>query len=233
MRKDDVTARKDTVVAVLAAFSLMVTLFMMTPTSSEGNPLPQEPYPYTQLPIRSQFENKTLEPFTLLSTFDRPSTGYVQFENDCVKYHSDRDTWIATRTQILSTVIARWTWKPVDGNEFVCECWNAYPTGQGRTAMIIFRDGKVYYTHFPEQRYLVDYDPRSEKFITVEMEVNYTGSEIRTLSINGLRFEHLPIKDEPIGSNNGFWQLQFYLKTKGTVLIRSIEAAQAIAHDSP
>jgi hypothetical protein len=225
MRKDDVTARKDKVVAILATFCLMVTLFMMTPTSSEGNPLPQEPYPYTQLPIRSQFENKTLEPFALLSTFDRPSTGYAQFENDCVKYHSDGDTWIATRTQILSTVITRWMWKPVEGNEFVCECWNADPTGHGRTAMIIFRNGKVYYTHFPDQQYLVDYDPRSEKWTTVEMEVNYTESEIRTLTINGLKFEHLPIGDEPIGSNNGFWQLQFYLKAKGTVLIRSIEAA--------
>jgi len=228
-----VTTTKNTVAAILATFCLMVTLFMMAPTSSEGNPLPQEPYPYTQLPIRSQFENKTLEPYALLSTFDRPSTGYVQFENDYVKYHSDGDTWIAATTQILSTVTATWTWKPVEGNEFVLECWNAYPTRQGRTAMIIFRDGKVYYTHYPEQRYLIDYDPRSEKWTTVEMEVNYTESEIRTLTINGLRFEHLPIKDEPIGSNNGFWQLQFYLKAKGTVLIKSMEAAQTIAHDSP
>lgn len=225
--------RKEFVVAILAAFCLMVTLFMMTSTGSEVNPLPQEPYPYTQLPIRSQFENKTLEPFALLSTFDRPSTGYVQFENDCVKYHSDGDTWIATTTQVLSTVIATWTWKPVEGNEFICECWNAYPNSQGLTAMIIFRNGKVYYTCYPEQRYLVDYDPRSEKWTTVEMEVNYTASEITTLTINGLRFEHLPIKDEPIGSNNGFWQLQFYLPTKVTVLVKSIEATQATVQDSP
>jgi hypothetical protein len=99
--------------------------------------------------------------------------------------------------------------------------------------MIIFRNGKVYYVNYPEQRYLVDYDPLSENWTTVEMEVNYTASEIKTLNINGLRFEHLPIKDELIGNNNGFWQLQFYLRAKGTVLIRSIEAVQATVQDLP
>jgi hypothetical protein len=59
------------------------------------------------------------------------------------------------------------------------------------------------------------------------VDVDFTKPEIRTLNINGPRFEQLLIKDEPIGSNDRFGQLQFYPKAKGTALIGSIKALQA------
>jgi hypothetical protein len=205
-----------------------VLLFSAQPIAKEsylGAALPHEPYPYTTLPIKSQFEEGKLEPFELLGAFNSPGFGEVSFEELCLKYESGSWSWLVTRTEELQGVVnAKWVWKPVGGQEFIIEAWNARPDRVGDTAMIIFKDGKVYQSRYPGEVHLMDFDPYKADWVTVQMVINYTIPEIEELWINGYHFSHLPIRHEPIAPTNSFWQLQIFLQDSSLVLVKDIQA---------
>jgi hypothetical protein len=186
--------------------------------------LPHEPYPYTDFPIESKFDKGKLEPFTLLAAFDFPGSGEVSFEDSHLKYKSSTWSWLVIRTELQDVVNAKWVWKAIEGKEFIIEAWEAYTNNFGRTAMIIFRDGKVYQVQFPNEVYLMDFDPFND-FVTVQMIVDYHASEIRDLWINEYHFSHLPMNDEPIGKPiSPFWQMQIFLRSSSTVLVEDMQA---------
>jgi hypothetical protein len=203
-------------------------LLSAQPLCGESYPyatLPHEPYPYTTLPIKSKFEEGKLEPFGLLATFDQPGSGQVSFQKSVLEYESGSGSWLVTRTNELQNVInSRWVWKPLEGREFIIEAWNARPDRVGHTAMIIFRDGKVYQSRYPVEFFLMNFDPYKTDWVTVQMIIDYTIPEIRELSINGYHFSHLQICDEPIGAANGFWQMQIFLPRSSGVLVKDMQA---------
>ena len=190
--------------------------------------LPHEPYPYATLPIRSRFEEGNLEPFRLLAAFDSPGFGQASFQNSYLSYESGSWSWLVTRTDGLQEVLnAKWIWKPVEGHEFIIEAWNARPDCVGHTAMIIFRDGRVYQSRYPVQVHLMDFDPYKKSWVSVQMIIDYTVPEIRDLWIDEYHFSHLQICDEPIGrlfELNGFWQMQVFLQRSSIVLVKEMQA---------
>jgi hypothetical protein len=207
---------------------MFVLLLSMQPIPGESysyTRLPSEPYPYTTLPIKSRFEEGKLEAFGLLAAFDSPGFGQVSFQEPYLKCESGSGSWLVTRTHELQNVIsARWVWKPLQGQEFIIEAWNARPDRVGHTAMIIFRDGKVYQSRYPIEFYLMSFDPYKTDWVTVQMIIDYTIPEIRELLINEYHFWHLRICDEPIGAANGFWQMQIFLRKTSTVLVEDMQA---------
>jgi hypothetical protein len=186
--------------------------------------LPHEPYPYTNLPLTSRFNEGKLEPFRLLAAFDFSGSGSVSFENSYLKYKSSTWSWLVVRTELQDVVNAKWVWRAEEGKEFVIETWEAYGDF-GRTAMIIFRDGKVYQVQYPKEIYLMDFNPFSD-FVTVQMTVDYNASEIRDLWINEYHFSHLPIMNEGLGRTlpSPFWQMQIFLRKSASVLVKEMEA---------
>jgi hypothetical protein len=190
--------------------------------------LPYEPYPYATLPIESEFEKGKLEPFRLLAAFGAPGFGQVSFHNSCLKYESGSWSWLVTRTEGLQdTINARWIWEPVEGREFIIEAWNARPDQVGHTAMIIFRDGRVYQSRYPVEVPLMNFELHNVNWITVQMTIDYEVPEIRDLWINEFHFSHLRISDEPIGrlfELNGYWQMQIFLQGSSTLLVKEMQA---------
>lgn len=207
---------------------ISVLLLSGIPISNDSYPymtLPHEPYPYTTLPIQSEFEVGELEPFGLLAAFDDPGFGQLSFQRPYLEYGSGSWSWLVTRTIGLQGVVnVRWVWRPIEGQEFIIEAWNARPDCVGDTAMITFKDGKVYQSRHPVQVYLMDFDPYKTEWVTVQMTIDYAIPEIRELSINGYNFSHLRIDDEPIGATDGFWQMQIFLPTSSTVLVEDMQA---------
>jgi hypothetical protein len=186
--------------------------------------LPHDPYPYTMLPIKSKFEEGKLEPFELLAAFDQPGFGQVSFQESYLEYKSGSWSWLAIRTSELQNVInARWVWKPLEGREFIIEAWNARPDRIGHTAMIVFRNGKVYQSMYPVEICLMDFDPYKTDWVTVQMIVDYTIPEIRDLWINEYHFSQLRIVGEPIGPTDGFWQMQIFLPENAAVLVKEMQ----------
>jgi hypothetical protein len=187
--------------------------------------LPHEPYPYTQLPISSRFNEKILEPFKLLAAFGNVGLGEVLFEDSYLRYTSGGWSWLVTRTEWQSVVNAKWVWKAVKGDGFIIEAWDAYANNVGRTAMILFRNGKVYHLHDGNytEVYLMDFDPFKD-FVTVRMTIDYTIPEIRDLYINDNHFSHLIIRDEPIGKEVPFWQMQIFLPWYASILVQEMQA---------
>jgi hypothetical protein len=213
------------------AVLIFVLFFSVPPVANDyfSDPsfpqLPSGPYPYATLPIKSRFEEGTLEPFGLLAAFNSSGSGQVSFQDSYLKYESGSWSWLVTRTNELQNVInAKWVWKPMEGREFIIEAWNARPDRVGHTAMIIFRDGKVYQSRHPVEFYLMSFDPYKTDWVTVQMIIDYTIPEIRELSINGYHFSHLQICDEPIGAANGFWQMQIFLPRSSGVLVKDMQA---------
>jgi hypothetical protein len=211
------------ILAGLIGGSLLEGLMVKVAPDSEPY-LPHEPYPYTNLPIASEFNEGKLEPLKLLAAFDFSGSGSVSFENSYLKYKSSTWSWLVIRTKLQDVVSAKWVWKAVEGREFVIEAWEAYGDF-GRTAMIIFRDGKVYQVQYPKEIYLMDFNPFSD-FIIVQMTVDYNASEIEDLWINEHHFSHLPINDEGLGRtvSSPFWQMQIFLRKSATVLVKEMEA---------
>jgi len=196
-------------------------LFRPTPATVG---LPHDPYPYTTLPIKSKFDENNLMPFRLLAAFDYPGFGRVSFQQSCLKYESEYWSWLVTRTNGLQDVInTKWVLKPVYG-PFIAEAWNARPDRIGHTAMIIFKDNKVYQSNFPDWDTLMDFDPYQEDWVTVQMVIDYTVPEIRDLWINDRHFTHLRIGDEPIGGTDAFWQTQVFLPERSCVLVKEMQA---------
>jgi hypothetical protein len=198
-----------------------LTLVTEVSTTEGGKAgLPHEPYPYTDLPIESKFNEGKSEPFKLLAAFDFFGSGEISFENSSLKW-----SWLVTRTRLQDVVNAQWVWKAIGGKEFIIEAWNAYPNNTGRTAMIIFRDGKIYQVQYPSEVCLVDFNPFND-FVTVRMIIDYNVPEIGDLWINEYHFSHLTIKNEPIGTTPPFWQMQIFLQKPSTVLIKEMQAAK-------
>lgn len=185
--------------------------------------LPDGPYPNTSLPLESKFDEGQSEPFRLLAAFDSPGSGDFSFENSWLKYESSVWSWLVTRTELQDMVNAEWVWRAVEGREFIIEAWNAYPNNTGRTAMIIFRDGKVYQVQYPDDVYLMDFNPFNG-FVTVRMTIDYNVPEIRSLWINEHYFSQLRIGNEPIGTTPPFWQMQIFLRGESTVLVKEMRA---------
>jgi hypothetical protein len=216
---------------LLSAAIICALFFSAQPVARESNQpvvlpeLPFEPYPYATLPITSAFGEGSLKPFSLLAAFGSSGFGQVSFEDSCVKYESGSWSWLAVRTNELQNVVnAKWVWKPVAGREFIIEAWNARTDRIGNTAMITFRDGKVYQTRYPNEVCLMDFDAYKAGWVVVRMVIDYNVPEIRELWINGHYFSHLLIGDEPIGATNGFWQMQIFLAKTSTVLVQEMQA---------
>jgi hypothetical protein len=210
---------------LIAVLVLDMEIPMMSTSTIErsGTDLSHEPYPYTNLPIESDFNEGRLEPFRLLAAFVYSGSGEVSFENSSLKYESSRWSWLVTRTELQDLVNTRYVWKAIDGEQFIIEAWNAYPNNTGRTAMIAFKNGKVYQIQYPNEVYLMNFNPFSD-FVTVQMTIDYNASEIRDLWINQYHFSHLDIKNEPIGPTSPFWQMQIFLQQPSTVLVREMQA---------
>jgi hypothetical protein len=201
-----------------------LTLVTEVSTTEGGKAgLPHEPYPYTDLSIESKFNEGKSEPFRLLAAFDFFGSGEISFENSSLKYKSLKWSWLVTRTRIQDVVNAQWLWKAIGGKEFIIEAWNAYPNNTGRTAMIIFRDGKVYQVQYPDDVYLMDFNPFNG-LVTVRMTIDYDVPEIRSLWINEHHFSQLRIGNEPIGTTPPFWQMQIFLRGDSTVLVKEMRA---------
>lgn len=201
-------------------------IITLVPSAEPGTQtdLPHEPYPYTTLPIESEFNQEKLQPFGLLAAFGYPGMGSVSFEDQYLRYQSSNWSWLVTRTELQDVINVQWIWKAVEGNEFVIEAWDAYGD-YGRTAMIIFTDGKVYQVQYPKDIYLTDFDPFNN-FVTVRMTVDYNTSQITDLWINQCHFSNLPIENEYLGMTvpSPFWQMQIFLRKPGTVLVKEMQA---------
>lgn len=229
----DMQNRLLTSLGILTALIIMVTLgglVVATRTSTidgggkvSAARLPDGPYPNTSLPLQSEFNEGRSEPFRLLAAFDSPGSGDFSFENSCLRYESSVWSWLVTRTELQDVVNAEWVWRAVEGREFIIEAWNAYPNNTGRTAMIIFRDGKVYQVQYPDNVYLMDFNPFNG-LVTVKMTINYNVPEIRSLWINEHHFSQLRICNEPIGTTPPFWQMQIFLRGESTVLVNEMRA---------
>lgn len=210
-----------------AALLLLMAAFGMGGTSGAVKHLPYEPVPMTDLPVASAFESKVLEPFALRSAPTPTPTGIgrVEWQDGNLLYINDSGwSYLATRTEKQQRVEMIFMWKALEGDRFICEGWNAYPGGIGHSALIYFKDKKVWHVHYGEQQdtFLMDLDPMLD-WITVDMVANYVVPEIEAVSINGHLFEHLPIGNEPIGTGD-FWQFNLHQLQYGKVLIRSMDA---------
>jgi hypothetical protein len=193
-------------------------------------PLPEEPYSYTDLPFRSNFEEKSLEPFQLLSVFGGGGRGDISFTDDgYLLFHGGDRAYVVTRISPVNKLYLRYVWKAVQGSLFVLEAWKL-KEGIGNTSMISFTDGKVFQSQYPDQKVLVaEFDPFKD-WVTVLMEIDYENKEIVFLSVNELTFEHLPFFDEPCDwmkafafNKDPYIQIQLYVPA-GSVLVKEISA---------
>jgi hypothetical protein len=212
-----------TVLIVIAFLGVGTPLIKTSVIEGTTTELPHEPYPFTNLPIESNFNEGKMEPFKLLAAFVYRGYGEASFEYSYLKYVSSSWSWVITRTELQDTVNVKYVWKAVDGNLFIIEAWNAYSNKTGRTAMIAFKDGKVYQIRYQNGVYLMDFNPFRD-FVTVQMSIDYNVPEIRDLWINEYHFTHLSIKNEPIGPTSPFWQMQVFLQESGVVLIKEMKA---------
>jgi hypothetical protein len=211
------------IIVTILGVSILMPIIEIPATGRGEIGLPHEPYPNTFLPVQSEFNEEKLEPFRLLAAFDFFGAGDVSFENSCLKYESFSWSWLVTRTKLQDSVNARWVWKAIEGREFIIEAWNAYSNNIGRTAMIIFRDGKVYQVQYANEVYLMDFNPFVD-YVSVQMTIDYNVPEIRDLWINEYHFSHLSIKNEPIGTTSPFWQMQIFLHKRSTVSVKEMQA---------
>jgi hypothetical protein len=213
------------IVGILIIATIFGALIFSNASSFLGDELsePSDNLKKHTLPIQSKFDAGILDPFGLYAAFGANGSWSVGFENGMLKYHSESWSWVIVRSELQDIVNCKWVWKAVEGQEFIIEAWNANANHIGHTAMIIFRNNEVFYSNFPNEIYLMDFDPYAD-FVTVEMKIDYTIPEITYLKINSHVFNHLLIADEPIGATSGFWQMQIFLIGTATVLVKEMEA---------